>query len=129
METIFEKIPDLGDKIIRELDNPSLVKCKEVKRSWYNFINQEKILWFRKIQNYVGDKNKFSKAWKKLLTKAPSDFVMQVAIACQQARATFQIFNIQISPIHMAAAVGNLDLYQLIMLKLAGMNQTDIFER
>ena len=52
---------------------------------------------------------------------------MQVAIACHQAHATFQIFNIQISPIHMAAAVGNLDLYQLIMLKLAGMNQTDIF--
>ena len=52
---------------------------------------------------------------------------MQVAIGCQQACATFQIFNIQISPIHMAAAAGNLDLYQLIMLKLAGMNQTDIF--
>ena len=52
---------------------------------------------------------------------------MQVAIACHQAHAMFQIFNIQISPIHMAAAVGNLDLYQLIMLKLAGMNQTDMF--
>ena len=117
MVSVFAKVPVLGGKIIRELDNSSLVKCKEVKRSWYNFINQEKILWFRKI----------FKGLEKLLTKAPSDFVMQVAIACHQAHATFQIFNIQISPIHMAAAVGNLDLYQLIMLKLAGMNQTDMF--
>ena len=127
MESVFVKIPVLGDKIIRELDNSSLVKCKEVKRSWYNFIKAEKILWFRKIQNCIGDENKFSKARKKLLTKVSSDLVMQVAIGCQQACATFQIFNIQISPIHMAAAAGNLDLYQLIMLKLAGMNQTDIF--
>ena len=127
MQSVFVKIPVLGDKIIRELDNSSLVKCKEVKRSWYNFIKAEKILWFRKIQNCIGDENKFSKARKKLLTKVSSDLVMQVAIGCQQACATFQIFNIQISPIHMAAAAGNLDLYQLMMLKLAGMNQTDIF--
>ena len=108
MESVFVKIPALGDKIIRELDNQSLVKCKEVKRSWYNFINAEKILWFRKIQNCIGDNNKFSKAWKKLLTKAPFDFVMQVAIASQQAK--YQLY--QFSPIHMAAAEGSLDLYQ-----------------
>ena len=110
MVSVFAKVPVLGGKIIRELDNSSLVKCKEVKRSWYNFINAEKILWFRKIQNCIGDNNKFSKAWKKLLTKAPFDFVIQVAIASQQARATFQLY--QFSPIHMAAAEGSLDLYQ-----------------
>ena len=42
--------------------------------------------------------------------KAPFKFVIQVAIASQQARATFQLY--QFSPIHMAAAEGNLDLYQ-----------------
>ena len=57
--------------------------------------------------------------------KAPFDFVMQVAIASQQAHAKYQISLI--SPIHMAAGEGNLDLYQQMMLKLAGMNQTDIF--
>ena len=57
MESIFEKIPDLGDKIIKELDNQTLVKCKEVQRSWNNFINKEKILWFRMIQNYTGVMN------------------------------------------------------------------------
>ena len=101
LESVFAKIPDLGDKIIRELDNPSLVKCKEVQRSWYSFINNGKIIWFRKIQNCIGNKNKFSKTWKKVLMKAPFDFVMQVAIASQQAHAKYQISLI--SPIHMAA--------------------------
>ena len=60
MESILEKIPDLGDKIIKELDNQTLVKCKEVQRSWNKFINKEKILWFRMIQKYIGVKNEFS---------------------------------------------------------------------
>ena len=125
MESVFAKIPDLGDKIIRKLDNPSLVKCIEVQRSWYNFINNEKTIWFRKIQNCIGNKNKFSKAWEKVLMKSPIEFVMQVAIVSQQARPMLQIY--QLSPIHVAAAEGNSDLYQLMMLKLAGMSQTDIF--
>ena len=59
MESIFSKIPDLGEKIIKELDKQSLAKCKEVQRSWYDFINEEKVLWFRMIQNYIGDNNEF----------------------------------------------------------------------
>ena len=84
MERIFLKIPDLAEKIFKELDNQSLVKCKEVQRSWYNFINEEKVLWFRIIQNYIRKDNEFLQAWRKVLTKAPVDFVTQVALATQQ---------------------------------------------
>ena len=84
MENIFSKIPDLGEKIFKELDNQSLVKCKEVQRSWYNFINEEKVLWFRIIQNYIRKDNEFLQAWRKVLTKAPVDFVTQVALATEQ---------------------------------------------
>ena len=55
MESIFLKIPDLGEKILKELDNQSLVQSKEVQRSWYNFINGEKVLWIRIIQNCISD--------------------------------------------------------------------------
>ena len=84
MESIFSKIPDLGEKIFKELDNQSLVKCKEVQRSWYNFINEEKFQWLRMIQNYIGDNNEFKTAWRKVLKKAPVDFVTYVAISTQQ---------------------------------------------
>ena len=126
MDSVFVKIPDLGDKIIRELDNQSLVRCKEVQRSWYNFITEEKILWLRIIQNFIGDVKTFSKAWKKVLSKAPVDFVAQVAITTQQFHTKYRLLS-QISPIYVVATVGNLVLYQQMMAKLANMKQKYIF--
>ena len=84
MESIFSKIPDLGEKIFKEIDNQSLVKCKEVQRSWYNFIKEEKVLWFRMIQNYLGDQNDFIMAWTEVLKKVPVVFVMHLAIAMKK---------------------------------------------
>ena len=125
MEIIFAKIPDLGEKILKELDNQSLVKCKEVQRSWYNFVIEEKVLWVRMIQNNIGDENEFLTTWRKVLRKAPVDVVTHIAIATQLLPAKYK--ERVISPIHVAADDGDLDLYQWMMLKLAGMNKTDIF--
>ena len=128
MDSVFAKIPDLGDKIISELDNQSLVRCKEVQRSWYNFINEEKNHWLRMIQKRIGDVNKYPTAWKKVLLKAPVDFVAQIAIATQQPHTKNEILS-QFSPVHVAISGGNLDLYQQMIVKLADMKQTDIFGR
>ena len=51
MDNLFAKIPLLGNKILRELNNQTLVKFREVKKSWQLFINEEKILWVR-IKNF-----------------------------------------------------------------------------
>ena len=126
MESIFSKIPDLGEKIFKELDNQSLVKSKEVQRSWYNFINEEKVIWFRMIQNYIDDDNQFITVWKKVLMKAPVDFVTKVALTTRQCNAKYQI-NFQSSPIHVAAGVGSVDLYKQMMIKLVDMNPENIF--
>ena len=106
MESIFENVPDLGDKIIRELDNQTLVKCREVQRSWYNFVNREKVLWFRMIKNYIGIDNEVLKAWRKVLRKMPITFVTQVAIATQRVHAKKQIK--QYLPIHALVQLVNI---------------------
>ena len=126
MESIFSKIPDLGEKIFKELDNQSLVQCKEVQRSWYNFINEEKALWFRIIQNYIGDDNEFLAAWRKVLTKAPVDFVTQVALATKHFYAKPQIHSL-ISPIHVAASDSDVEFYKQMMVVLDDMNPKIIF--
>ena len=126
MESIFSKIPDLGEKIFKELDNQSLVKCKEVQRSWYNFMKEEKVLWFRMIQNYLGDQNDFLTAWKKVLKQVPVDFVTQVAIATQKFNARHRMHS-QNNPIHVAASDCSVDLYKQMMVKLADMNLENIF--
>ena len=127
MESIISKIPDLGDKIFMELDNESLVKCKEVQRAWYNFINEEKGLWFKMIQNYIGDVNGFSTAWRKVLRRVPVEFTMQIAIATQQFYAEYEIHS-QTSPIHVGVSeYGSLELYKEMMAQLADMNPQNLF--
>ena len=125
MERIFLKIPDLAEKIFKELDNQSLVKCKEVQRSWYNFINEEKVLWFRIIQNYIRNDNKFLHAWRKVLTKVPVDFVTQVALATQRFDAEPQIHSL-LSPIHVAANDSDVDFYKQMLVKVDDMNPNNI---
>ena len=126
MENIFSKIPDLGKKIFKELGNQSLVTCKEVQRSWYNFVNEEKVIWFRIIQNCICNDNEVIPIWSKVLTKAPVDFVIKVALATLQFEAKDEI-QFHISPINVAACVGSVDLYKQMMAKLVDMNPKNIF--
>ena len=111
MESIFLKIPDLGEKILKELDNQSLVQSKEVQRSWNNFINEEKVLWIRIIQKCISDVDIYSIAWRKVLTKAPIEFVIHVALATQKYHAKYKT-RVQYSPISVAASDGSLDFYK-----------------
>ena len=126
MEGIFSKIPGLGEKIFKKLDKQSLVKCKEVQRSWYKFMQKEKVLWFRMIQNYLGDHNDFLTAWRTVLKQVPVDFVMQVAIATQKFNARHRMHS-QNNPIHVAASDCSVDLYKQMVVKLADVNLENIF--
>ena len=52
METctnLFEKLPSIaiGKKILAELDNTTLGKCRLVCHSWNNFVNDHDIVWDR----------------------------------------------------------------------------------
>ena len=69
MDNLLAKIPLLGDKILSELDNQSLVKFREVKKSWHLFINEEKITWLRIIQKCIGNGGKFSTEWTHFMNK------------------------------------------------------------
>ena len=55
MENIFLRFPQMGESIIRLLDNKSLVLCREVNKKWKNFIDCQKILSVRMIQRSIGN--------------------------------------------------------------------------
>ena len=44
---LFEKRPSIGKKILHELDNSTLGKCRLVCNSWNNFSNDHEIVWDR----------------------------------------------------------------------------------
>ena len=51
MEEVFLRFCHIGKKIFEELDNGSLMKCREVNEPWRGFIDVEKIIHFRIIKS------------------------------------------------------------------------------
>ena len=53
MEEILTRFPHLGENILKELDSKSLINCKEVDRTFKNFMKVERKSYFRVIQRYT----------------------------------------------------------------------------
>ena len=47
MEDLILRFPHLLEKIFEKLDNRSLTKCREVKKSWRKFIDERRYPWIR----------------------------------------------------------------------------------
>ena len=53
MEEVLLRFDHIGKKIFGKLENGDLAKCREVERSWQNFIDEEKLPWMRiVVQKY-----------------------------------------------------------------------------
>ena len=55
MENFQLRFPDVGEKIFKELDNESLTNFRIINKHWKNLLEENKCLWFRIIQNFMGD--------------------------------------------------------------------------
>ena len=56
MEELFEKFSPSAKQIFEELDNKNLSKCREVCKSWQEFIDDEKITWNRILTKFPSGK-------------------------------------------------------------------------
>ena len=74
METVFERFPPVSKDILDSLSNESLVQCRKTCPVWRNFIDEEKTVWIRMIEEYVGKVNSFPD-WKKTVSKISTDTV------------------------------------------------------
>ena len=54
VEEIFWRFPHLGQNILEELDNESLVKCREVNKWWQDFVDGQRIAYVRNIKKCLG---------------------------------------------------------------------------
>ena len=53
IEEIFLRFPHLGEQILENLDNQSLLKCKQVSRQWSDFIIKTKALPIELLRKYT----------------------------------------------------------------------------
>ena len=54
VEEIFWRFPHLGKNILEELDNESLVKCREVNKWWQDFVDGQRTSYVRNITKCIG---------------------------------------------------------------------------
>ena len=58
LEEIFWRFPHIGELMIEQLDNQSLTKTRKVNKWWQRFVDNEKCLYIRKIQEHIYISNK-----------------------------------------------------------------------
>ena len=80
---MLTRLPHIGEKIFDSLDNPSLLRCKEVSKTWYDFIDDQKFPWVRMIKTYVKESNKTytecPKHWHSLFRRTNTEHVRKFA--------------------------------------------------
>ena len=84
LKSVLERFPNLRLEIFNNLDNQNLTKCKEVSRSHRRFLEDEKLLWTRRLTKYYVDHPEFKKEWKLVMKKVPIEIVKELALAVEQ---------------------------------------------
>ena len=125
LNRVLERFPNLGLEIFNNLDNQNLNKCREVSRSHRKFLEDEKLLWIRRLTKYYVDHPEFKKEWKLVMEKVPVEIVKKLALAVEQfytQRPYETRLSYQHSPHHFAAVCGSLSLCKLIAQKTLVLN-------
>ena len=80
------RFPNLAEAIFDNLENQSLVRCKEVTRDWNDFFRgPPKLILSRKILKIVETRRKFRKPWRMVVKKANVPTMMALEIAADDA--------------------------------------------
>ena len=119
--TFFERFPLLNKLIFSQLDNESLVTCKEVDKAWKNCVNGQKLPWIRMIEKHIGRLSQFPRTWKKVTSKTPVQNVQELALAVKKFSLVYQddsdghFSGTDWTPIHVMVPYGNLELFQFFL--------------
>ena len=47
MEDVIERFPHIAKQVFEQMDNKCLTNCREVSKSWMNFIDERSFSWIR----------------------------------------------------------------------------------
>ena len=119
MEEVLERFPHLGENIFQKLDSECLIKCKEVNRTFKNFMKAEKLSYMHAIQWYT---NCSEPLMRKVVKKSGAAIIILSILreifgnfirgTKQNSMYLQYLFD---TPLHLAADRGQLGAYQLIM--------------
>ena len=77
MEDLCVRIPLVAGMILKNLDNQSLMICKESSRRIHKYLTEEKLFSIRIIKEYKNSFIQFQNVWEKVLKKASIEIVQE----------------------------------------------------
>ena len=126
MDEILKRFPVLGQKIFKQLGDTNLAKSRKVGRYWHNFLDNESLLFRRRIQNYAQHQVQFKEAWQLVTKNVPTEFLKKLADAieglCAQKSAILEYQN---SPLHVVVELGMVTLCKYIVEQTRVINPAD----
>ena len=111
------RTPHILEQINEQLDNKSLVKCKESSRIISNEIEKHsrRFLTTRIIQSYLKNSKNFGKDWKNVCQKLPIDSLKEFSILVKEFYHVFpKRLEQSWSPMHVVVERGDFDFCKLI---------------
>ena len=93
MEFFFTRFTHLSQGIFSCLDNENLSKCREISRSWHNYLDTKKFSQVRFIKGILEDWHKETHSWTKfklpvyyklVFDKANTETIIELGIAVNQ---------------------------------------------
>ena len=81
LDMICKRFPHVSQRILKNLDDQSLIRSKEATRLIAKFLENEKFYWIRIIKKHDKNFEGFQESWKEVLGNSPVDIVKQLATA------------------------------------------------
>ena len=129
LEELIIRFPQLLQDILSKVNIQSLITCLKISRKLYNFIDNDRFPWIKKIQQARKVYPQLnSKQWNKVLRgKVLRNIPIKVFIEILSLiKLFFENIGNQWSPLHLAVKTGQLDLCKFIMEKTNNQNPKNI---
>ena len=117
LDEMMLRFPHIVQDVFQELDDKSLTNCRNVSKACCDFIDNEKLYWVRKIQDFVS-MMEFHQQWKKVLKNISTESTKEIFVAVEQfVENDSNRKKLQWSPLHIAAELGDLEFCKCIIDK------------
>ena len=126
IDIVILRFPHIAEDTFKELDNKSIAQCKIVSRTWRRFIEEQKFLSIRRIEDYVEKHgSEYTEDWAKIIEKSSKKQLKQIAFALgdisnpkKLGLLGKEVNKEYVCPLYIATRLGHLELFLLMTEKL-----------
>ena len=115
MKVFISRFIHIAEEILEQLDNKSLMSCREVSKSWQESIDQKKISWIRLVNmpTILNSGNRYLH----LTAKIGQIELFNNILESEEIKDPKNTYGV--TPFHIVSSYGHLKLVEILILKSA----------